>query len=141
MLVKYVISNDYGLPMSKPKKRCTKCREIKALEEFWCLKASPDGHDWRCIECSKGTRDVRRTRASGKRWRLRAREAAIKRYGGKCVCCRERMSEFLAVVEKYKERSPRWLKENSFPTGCRVLCFNCLGAETTYGYCPHQPMI
>lgn len=32
----------------------------------------------------------------------------------------------------------RWLRDNSYPKGFRVMCFNCNYAVFRYGTCPHQ---
>lgn len=31
----------------------------------------------------------------------------------------------------------RWLKQQGFPTGFRVLCMNCNFSYGLHGYCPH----
>jgi hypothetical protein len=76
----------------------------------------------------------------------------IAAYGGKCVCCKEKNIEFLAVDHENgggrKHRTEiagtgsafyAWLKRNKFPKdGLRVLCHNCNQSLGLYGYCPHQ---
>ena len=32
----------------------------------------------------------------------------------------------------------QWLKNNSYPKGFRVLCYNCNNSYGHYGYCPHK---
>jgi len=91
-----------------------------------------------------------------------AREKALKlklevltHYGGgtpKCACCGESIIEFLTIDhinnngEKHRKQIGsgggfyRWLKENNFPKGYRVLCFNCnCGRKLTKNkICPHR---
>ena len=138
--------------MQKHKKRCTKCRKIKPIEEFWKQSVAPDGYDWRCIACSKEYRKTPKFKATGKRWRERLREEVLRHYGGKCACCGEKTYEFLAIDhikgggKKHRDsirvQLPWWLKKNGYPEGFRVLCHNCNMAMGRYGYCPHyNPMI
>jgi hypothetical protein len=76
------------------------------------------------------------------------------RYSGikpKCACCAEPQIEFLTIdhienngaAERKKLRKLgisfyRWLKQNNFPKGYRVLCMNCNFALGKFGYCPHR---
>lgn len=85
---------------------------------------------------------------------FRYREAALNAYGGLCACCGEDNYEFLAIdhiegggVKQRKElfgsnssstRFYRWLAQQGFSSGYRVLCHNCNMALGSYGYCPHQ---
>lgn len=74
----------------------------------------------------------------------------ISAYGGKCACCEETFMEFLTIDHiagggKKHIRSIggpgrfyRWLRENDYPLGFRVLCFNCNSSIGFYGYCPHS---
>ncbi len=73
-------------------------------------------------------------------------------YGGPiCVCCGEEHIEFLSIDhingrkdEPKDERKKsgnnlyRWLKNNDYPTGFRVLCMNCNFSRGHAGYCPHE---
>ena len=71
-----------------------------------------------------------------------------------CACCKERNVEFLSIdhingkgAEHRREIGGssgtfyRWLKNNNYPSGFRVLCINCNFALGAYGYCPHHPDI
>ncbi len=76
----------------------------------------------------------------------------LNHYGGKCACCNEEAIEFLAIDhingggtkhrEKIKNRGGwnfyKWLQDNNFPEGYRVLCHNCNQSLGWYGYCPHK---
>jgi len=67
----------------------------------------------------------------------------------KCACCGEECGEFLGIDHingggnKHRRQIGagslyRWLRLNNYPTGYRVLCYNCNHVIGTYGYCPHQ---
>jgi hypothetical protein len=79
-----------------------------------------------------------------KAWETELRKEAIKHYGGKCSCCRERRFEFLTVVpygntaRTTRTPIPYWLKQHNFPYGFRIYCWNCLKSIKLYGYCPHS---
>lgn len=74
-------------------------------------------------------------------------------YGGnppKCACCEEFHAEFLCIDhingggEQHRKQVGQgakiylWLIKNNFPTGFRVLCYNCNASFGHYGYCPHK---
>lgn len=81
--------------------------------------------------------------------------AVFEAYGGaKCVCCGETTHEFLTIDHKNgggnKHRRElfgtapgtgryfyRWLRDNEYPPGYQVLCFNCNIAKHMFGACPH----
>ena len=69
-------------------------------------------------------------------YRARLRHIIINHYGGKCACCGETNIDLLTIdhmngggKKHLKEIGNcnfyRWLRDNGFPTGFRVLCFNC----------------
>ena len=76
----------------------------------------------------------------------------LKYYGGEfpeCACCGENEIKFLTIdhIENngnehrkmLKTRSiTRWLKNNNFPTGFQVLCWNCNCSKGLWEICPHQ---
>lgn len=78
------------------------------------------------------------------------REAAIAHYGGHCSCCGESRYEFLTIdhIENDGAEHRRtvvssrsicfWLKQNGYPEGFQVLCWNCNTAKHFHGGCPHQ---
>lgn len=85
------------------------------------------------------------------------REEIINHYSkgkNKCECCPETLIEFLAIDhingngnKDRKEKglgsgAPffRYLKQNGYPPGYRVLCHNCNMSRGCYGYCPHEKM-
>lgn len=82
---------------------------------------------------------------------LEVRKKVLTYYGGnppRCACCGETQDEFLTIDHisgggtKHRKRIRRpfyrWLLENNFPEGYRVLCMNCNHSLGQYGYCPHQ---
>lgn len=82
------------------------------------------------------------------------RLAALAAYGGRCACCGESTTEFLAIdhvrndghLHRKKERGARggniyrWLAKQNYPQDGRfqVLCHNCNVAKGLYGGCPHN---
>lgn len=89
---------------------------------------------------------LERERAKRRQLRLLAFAA----YGGaQCQCCGETHVEFLGIdhvdgggtrhrstIAKYFYR---WLQDQGYPPGFRVLCHNCNMARGFYGHCPHEP--
>jgi hypothetical protein len=112
---------------------CKKCGSAYNMRKYWELpvekrKKSPEAHQ-------KRLRD--------------ARQAVFTHYGGRCECCKEENWKFLTVDhitpigKKRDEAGHRrilfWLVRNNFPTGYRLLCWNCnVGRYHNGGVCPHQ---
>jgi len=83
-------------------------------------------------------------------WYKRVRGECLAVYGGKCACCGELRVEFLTIDhingQGHQHRLRvgignhfyEWLKRNNFPSGYRVLCYNCNCSLGHYGYCPHE---
>lgn len=94
--------------------------------------------------------------------RARYRLEALVRYSQdppSCLCCGEHRLKFLTLdhidgggsqhrrelsKSKTNSRSPGglavyyWLRKNDYPSGFRVLCFNCNCAIGCWGTCPHE---
>jgi hypothetical protein len=79
------------------------------------------------------------------------KDEVFNHYGGYvCECCGESIKKFLTIdhinndgKEHRKELGSRiiykWLKQNGFPEGFQVLCFNCnCGRQLNGGICPHK---
>lgn len=78
--------------------------------------------------------------------------AAYNAYGGPvCACCSEARLEFLSIDHiggrgDVASNAPhrkgdglyRWLRQNGYPVGFRVLCMNCNFSIGHSGYCPHE---
>lgn len=79
----------------------------------------------------------------------------LKHYGGVCVCCGESNLLFLTIDHingnggQHRRQLGmgnggghvfyQWLKNNHFPNGYQVLCFNCnCGRAINNGVCPHE---
>jgi hypothetical protein len=106
--------------------------------------------------------------ASAKKSQQKQRWIVLIHYGGnppKCACCGESNYEFLTMdhingggikhrIEisngkgasylqfqgrRYNPRAfYKWLIDNNFPEGFRVLCMNCNHSYGHYGHCPHS---
>jgi len=70
-------------------------------------------------------------------------------YGGKCACCGETRKEYLTIDHidgngrKHKREMGfqdiyHWLRQNNYPEGFQVLCFNCNSGKGNYSVCPHN---
>ena len=113
-----------------------------------------------CVECGK--RDSVRVMAwvaknRGKynktqhNWKEGLRDAVFGHYGKFCKCCGEDERKFLSIDHingggaAHRRSIGRkggypfycWLKNQGFPVGFQILCFNCHIAKDAYGVCPH----
>lgn len=119
---------------------CRKCYQVSSVELFSKDKSDPTGLVPVCSGCFK-------------KKNLKLKMAAIGAYGGVCVCCGEKDHRFLTIdhVEQDGAEHRRsinnsgghnmyyWLKNNDYPDGFQVLCFNCnCGRSINGGVCPHQ---
>ena len=98
---------------------------------------------------------------SGKKVRTNLKKEVFTHYAKplRCVCCGVKGIEFLTVdhiipkremakndklikmgfTSRLKgEKLNRWLKNNKFPKGFQILCWNCNFAKGVLGKCPHQ---
>ena len=76
------------------------------------------------------------------------RIATLEAYGKRCQCCGETQLEFLTIdhilgwratlAPRSGNRLYRWLRNNSYPEGFQVLCWNCNCAKGIMGGCPHR---
>jgi hypothetical protein len=85
-------------------------------------------------------------------YRLRVKQETLAQYGGTCACCGESTIGKLTIDhpngDGSKERRQlglsggfwfyKHLRDAGYPSGYRVLCFNCNVALGHYGYCPHH---
>lgn len=87
-----------------------------------------------------------------RKWYYKLRKECITAYGGKCECCGEIQFHFLTIDHingggrKHRGKASgtnylREIRKLNFPTGYRVLCYNCNSAMYTLGYCPHKKEI
>lgn len=102
------------------------------------------------LRCSTCTENLNKY---GEAHRKFLRMKAFDAYGGAvCACCGENRIEFLTIDHidggGYQHRKQigvgagtafcRWLKNNNYPRGYRVLCSNCNSSLGRFDYCPHQ---
>ena len=86
-----------------------------------------------------------------RKWRMQLKISVVEAYGGKCACCDEDELLFLTVDHinndgaEHRKALPGgssfyvWLKNNDWPEGFQILCFNCnTGKHLNGGVCPHQ---
>jgi hypothetical protein len=125
---------------------CTKCKRTLIAKSFYWNNKSRRSV---CIDCQKPI-----LLTAKKRRNLRDKMAAISHYGGtppKCACCKEFRFEFLTIdhifgggskhrreIGQSSGKFYRWLRNNKWPTGYRVLCINCNYSRGLFGYCPHE---
>ncbi len=75
----------------------------------------------------------------------RARSAALEAYGNECACCGEAGEQFLTIDHINGDGAAHrretggntyyWLRQNGYPEGFRVLCWNCNSALGLRGFC------
>jgi hypothetical protein len=137
-------------------KWCASCKDFHpaTTEYFGSNKRKADGLHYYCLESRRQNRtgEHQLNRVTAKKTRQRQRWDAIMRYSNgdpKCSCCGERTPEFLVIDHingggtQHRKEVPankfyRWLRDNNWPEGYRVLCHNCNSSYGYYGYCPHQ---
>ncbi len=100
-------------------RRCTRCGEVKPLEEFYPHKKGKYGRASTCGTCARGkaqeyhqknrgriavakkeynrTRDKERKRESVRAYTFRLRQRILEAYGHACECCGESRREFLGI--------------------------------------------
>lgn len=129
---------------------CRICKNPLPLttENFYRHPRSKYGFNRKCIPCCKEA-----SKASHTRHVRKLHMDALIAYSGnppRCQCpggCSETYEEFLTIdhIEGggNKHRHDiggnfyRWLRQNKYPPGFRVLCMNCNFAIGKRGYCPH----
>ena len=99
---------------------------------------------------AKYAKFIDKERARGKAKNQVNKKTAIDAYGGECMCCGEAEMAFLSIdhidgsgAQHRKNRTQGWnlyiwLRQNNFPEGFQVLCYNCNWAKSRAGGCPHQ---
>ena len=143
---------------------CSKCGEVKPLDQFKVDRATASGHKQPCKRCSnrlskRWAKTTERGRLSLKKYRrrrakscnMRYRSDVLEAYGNCCACCGESTPEFLTVDHvnndgaQHRKSVPggtrfyHWLVKAGFPKGeFQLLCWNCNCAKGKYGECPHE---
>lgn len=147
---------------SETERKCVTCREVFPLTSEWFgyNKCQRNGFSLKCKICTriydkasaKALNDNRRKK--DKRSRLTIRLGVMSHYCNgqvKCACCGESNIVFLAIdhinggggrhrreINAGGAMFYRWLRDNGYPEGFRVLCHNCNMATTHGRTCPHQ---
>ena len=139
-------------------KQCTKCKRQIPVDEFgsnrfWCRQCRTAAtKDWRnrnreSVNKQARERYAKQKEPACKRYRRNLREDVIAHYGNKCACCGEQHIEFLCIDHiggggtQHRKRLGRksiyaHLKQNNYPAGFRVLCWNCNSSLGLHGYSP-----
>ena len=134
------------------------CRECGAIltDENWYTSLKKE-YSYICKDCkNKYNKEWQqdnkdKCNQSNRESNHRLRDEVINEYGGKCVCCGETRREYLTIDHinggggKHRREIGirgsqfyRWLKQNNYPKGFQVLCFNCNCGKKDYGICPHN---
>lgn len=154
-----------GLPEFKPDSRfstgrrpeCRECARPEQRAQAKRYRQSDNGYKNRTATFNRYVNSPagrKARRESARRVRAKLKLEVLTFYSnGKptCGCCAETQIAFLTVDHiKGKGRKHRaaisregrsfyqWLRNKKFPTGYRVLCFNCNFATHVFGVCPHQ---
>ncbi len=99
-------------------------------------------------------RHPERTREAQRRSHAKTKREAMEAYGGVCACCGETEPDFLSIDHMNNDGAEhrrqlggrnyggtnmyRWLRQNDYPEGFQVLCYNCNLAKGFAGSCPHS---
>jgi hypothetical protein len=143
-------------------KRCCECHQVLPLAEFPGSLAHLYGVATRCRTCYNRREKRRREAAkvAGAPLHRRAQErwkaGVLEHYSGetpRCACCANQYRPHLTIDHAEQNGAAhrralkaagdnrhfyRWLKENGFPDGFRVLCYNCNFAAYRLGHCACQ---
>ena len=82
-------------------------------------------------------------------YRKNIKKIVVDYYGGVCACCGEKDIRFLCVDhihgggnrhKKLLRRSdmPIYLRQENYPEGFQILCYNCNMGKSHYKVCPHK---
>lgn len=119
---------------------CRPCHRVLSTLEFPKNARDATGLHHMCRGCFKAKN-------------LRLKLAALGAYGGGCTCCGEHDHRFLSIDHVDQDGAEHrraiksvggygfyyWLKNNDYPGGFQVMCFNCNhGRFINGGVCPHQ---
>jgi hypothetical protein len=141
-----------------PTRCCSQCHQVLPLNLEHFHRDNTDAAGWQhvCKPCKaiimrqrqKDHPEIYRAKEKAENQRLRL--AALLHYSKgtlACACCGESALEFLAIDHEtvkpldsthHGRMLYRWLRDNGYPPGFRVLCHNCNQALGFYGYCSHQ---
>jgi hypothetical protein len=124
--------------------KCTRCSEVKPYSSFHThgTRGLKINRKSVCIDCKK-KQDFYRNSA------IRYICLCMYSLGQlRCNCCGDSTYEFLTIDHinndgaehrrKIHQGLYQWLKDNDFPSGFQVLCYNCNCSKGHYGACPHK---
>lgn len=148
-------------------KKCTKCKQVKTIDNFW--KTGPTGRtlDGKTIYCKECYRKIKQAphlkqthRKSNTSRRIRLRDEVFQVYGGyKCQCpggcsviAKTQVDKSFFTLDHINNDGAaqrkqglkntvfyKWLKDNNFPLIIQVLCWNCnLSKQINHGKCAHE---
>jgi len=134
------------------KRKKIKPEEVKKYDREYKKIMYATDEEYRNRIKERVKRGRQKYRATIETYRRRLKQDALDAYGGNCECCGEDKYEFMAIDhingggKKHRDNNKigggqqfyRWLKNNNYPAGFRVLCHNCNMAHGLYGYCPHK---
>lgn len=141
---------DCHKPAAPGSSLCDHCNKIRKLRWHENKKDGLCGCG-RKLEEEKKFKCCKDCRNSITRRRQLLKLAAFNAYGGpKCACCGDDILEFLTIdhIENNGAEHRRairregfvhlyqWLKNNKYPPGYQVLCFNCNCGKRPDGTCP-----
>lgn len=141
------------LEVSLLAKPCKWCGLVKPATEFSIQYRNRNATESRRNVCKLCTSRHHEQTRPPRGDRRALRDQVLKEYGGRCSCCEEWRTEFLAIDHignwGHQERSVssgsklyRRLKREGFPKDrFRLLCHNCNMSIGIYGYCPHRPLL
>jgi hypothetical protein len=132
--------------LSSPCKDC--CRRVQDDYAAHHQSEIKDRRRTRNQELASRQKDYRQRMLKAQRRRMKERRSnlrllALWEYGGqppKCRCCGNDRIRFLCVhgPRKLTIELYRWLKENEYPSGYHILCYNCSFSWRIYNSCPHD---
>ena len=143
--IKLTDENWYASFKKIPNYICKKCKNKYNKE--WQQKNRD-----RCNQLTKKWKQNNRDRCNqlNRESNYRLKDEVFDAYGGKCACCGETRKEYLSIDHidgngnKQKREIGvagsddlyRWLRQNNYPEGFQVLCFNCNCGKGSYSVCP-----
>lgn len=128
---------------------CVECNRIYPIDNFYKKGPKINTRHNKCKKCASKIRTEKR-----KARNRRDKHNALCAYGGtppRCACCQDTHYEFMTIdhingggnkhrkeLGQWGGRLFRWLRDEGWPSGFRVLCINCNWAIGVFGYCPHN---
>lgn len=123
--------------------KCPRCGKTRPYSHFGPCKSRHNGIQGYCRVCQAEIREEKRTEV-------------LKVYSGEipdCACCGEMQIRFLTIDHidgkghEHRRELKRqgksydiyvYLRQNNFPPGFQVLCWNCNCCKGKYGECAHR---